>query len=126
MTRTRSAGACQPPARKAFRPAVGRSRETLLRRVTMSGSSKSIVVIGGGVIGLSVAYYAQRCGHRVTIIERGARDHDSCSRGNCGMVVPSHFIPLAAPGMVGLGLRMMCNPESPFTIQARPSWDLLL
>jgi D-amino-acid dehydrogenase len=92
----------------------------------MSGSSKSIVIIGGGVIGLSVAYYAQRRGHRVTIIERGARDHDSCSRGNCGMVVPSHFIPLAAPGMVGLGLRMMCNSESPFTIRAWPSWDLLM
>lgn len=91
----------------------------------MSRSSKSIVVIGGGVIGLSVAFYAQRRGHRVTILERGTPDHDSCSRGNCGMVVPSHFVPLAAPGMVGLGLRMMWNPESPFTIRPRLNWDLL-
>jgi D-amino-acid dehydrogenase len=41
------------------------------------------------------------------------------------MVVPSHFIPLAAPGMVALGLKWMWNPESPFYIKPRLSWDLL-
>ena len=41
-----------------------------------------------------------------------------------GMIVPSHFIPLAAPGMVALGLRWMWNPESPFYIQPRLDWDL--
>ena len=38
------------------------------------------------------------------------------------MIVPSHFIPLAAPGMIAKGLRMMLNPESPFFI--RPRLDL--
>jgi D-amino-acid dehydrogenase len=33
------------------------------------------------------------------------------------MIVPSHFIPLAAPGMVALGLKWMWNPESPFYIK---------
>ena len=37
------------------------------------------------------------------------------------MIVPSHFIPLAAPGMVALGLRWMWNPESPFYV--RPRWS---
>jgi D-amino-acid dehydrogenase len=64
-------------------------------------------------------------GHAVTVIERGAPDHDSCSLGNAGMVTPSHFIPLAAPGMVALGLRMMWNPESPFYIRPRLDPDLL-
>jgi D-amino-acid dehydrogenase len=41
------------------------------------------------------------------------------------MVVPSHFIPLAAPGMVALGLRWMWDPESPFYIQPRFDWDLI-
>jgi D-amino-acid dehydrogenase len=50
---------------------------------------------------------------------------DGCSYGNAGMVVPSHFIPLAAPGMVALGLKWMWNPESPFYIKPRLSWDLL-
>lgn len=83
--------------------------------------SKSILIVGGGVIGLCTAYYALRKGHRVTIVERGAPDHDCCSLGNAGMVVPSHFVPLAAPGMVALGLRMMFNPEGPFRI--KPRWN---
>ena len=86
--------------------------------------SKSICIIGGGVIGLFTAYYAMREGHRVTILERGKPDHDACSLGNAGMIVPSHFVPLAAPGMVSLGLRMMLNPKSPFTIRPRLDRDL--
>ena len=60
---------------------------------------KRVVVIGGGVIGLSVAAECTRRGHRVTVIEK-ARARRGASFGNAGMVVPSHFIPLAAPGMV--------------------------
>jgi D-amino-acid dehydrogenase len=87
--------------------------------------ARSILIVGGGVIGLSMAYYALRKGHRVTLLERGGPGHDCCSQGNAGMVVPSHFIPLAAPGMVGFGLRMMWNPESPFYIKPRLSPELL-
>lgn len=87
--------------------------------------SKRILVIGGGVIGLSTAYYCARKGHRVTVIDRNPEQRDGCSFGNAGMIVPSHFIPLAAPGMVALGLKWMWNPESPFYIKPRLDWDLL-
>ncbi len=86
---------------------------------------KRILIIGGGVIGLSTAYYAAGKGHRVTVIERNSERHEGCSFGNAGMVVPSHFIPLAAPGMVALGLKWMWNPESPFYVKPRLSWELL-
>ncbi len=62
---------------------------------------------------------------RVTLVERNAAQRDGCSFGNAGMVVPSHFVPLAAPGMVALGLKWMWNPESPFYIKPRLSRDLL-
>jgi D-amino-acid dehydrogenase len=88
-------------------------------------SSKEIVIVGGGVIGLCTAYYAAQRGHAVRIVERGGPDHDCCSLGNAGLVVPSHFIPLAAPGMVALGLRMMFNPESPFYVRPRLDPDLI-
>lgn len=86
--------------------------------------SKSIVIIGSGVIGLCTAYYCARRGHRVTVLDREAAGHEGCSFGNAGMITPSHFVPLAAPGMVALGLKWMWNPESPFYIKPRLDYDL--
>lgn len=85
--------------------------------------SKRIVIIGGGLIGLSTAAECVKRGHRVTVLER-APERRGASLGNAGMIVPSHFIPLAAPGMVAMGLKWMWNPESPFYIKPRLSWDL--
>ena len=87
--------------------------------------SKSILIIGSGVIGLSTACYCARRGHHVTVIDRNPEQRDGCSFGNAGMVVPSHFVPLAAPGMVALGLKWMWNPESPFYIKPRLNWELM-
>ena len=86
---------------------------------------KSIIIIGAGVLGLSTAYYAARQGHHVTVLDRGTADDLNCSYGNCGLIVPSHFIPLAAPGMVPLALKWMFNPESPFYLKPRLDADLL-
>lgn len=84
-----------------------------------------IGIIGSGIIGLSCAYACGQRGHRVTLIDRNPARRDGCSFGNAGMVVPSHFVPLAAPGMVALGLKWMWNPESPFYIKPRLDPDLL-
>ncbi len=86
--------------------------------------SKNIVIIGAGAIGLSCALHCARKGHRVTVLERNGARRDGCSFGNAGMIVPSHFVPLAAPGMVKLGLKWMLNPESPFYIKPRLDGDL--
>jgi len=87
--------------------------------------AKEVLIIGGGVVGLCTAYYALQRGHRVTVVERGAPDHDCCSLGNAGLIVPSHFIPLAAPGIVAQGLRMTLRPTSPFYIRPRANRDLV-
>ncbi len=87
--------------------------------------AERVVIVGGGVIGLCSAYYALKNGFPVTVIEREAAGADNCSMGNAGMVVPSHFTPLAAPGMISKGLRWMLNPESPFFVRPRLSWDLM-
>ena len=91
----------------------------------MNIGSKSILIIGGGVIGLSTAYYCARRGHRVTLIDRNPEQRDGCSFGNAGMVVPSHFVPLAAPGVVKTALKWMWNPESPLYIKPRLNWELM-
>jgi D-amino-acid dehydrogenase len=86
--------------------------------------SKSVLIIGAGAVGLSCALHCARKGHRVTVVERGGAQRDGCSFGNAGMIVPSHFVPLAAPGMVKLGLKWMWNPESPFYIKPRLDGEL--
>jgi D-amino-acid dehydrogenase len=86
---------------------------------------KHIVVLGGGVIGLAVAEACTRRGQRVTLIEQHGEQRSSCSSSNAGMVVPSHFVPMAAPGMVAMGLKWMWNPESPFYIKPRLDLDLI-
>jgi D-amino-acid dehydrogenase len=88
-------------------------------------SGKHVAIVGGGAIGLSCAYYLLERGHRVTVIERGAADHDCCSLGNAGYISPSHFLPLAAPGLMGQAIRWMWNPESPFYLPPRPDPELL-
>jgi D-amino-acid dehydrogenase len=88
--------------------------------------SKHVVIIGGGVIGLCSAYYARQRGFDVTVVDRGNTTTDTCSTGNAGMIVPSHFIPLAAPGMVSMGIKMMLNPKSPFGFKLPPTLDQIL
>jgi D-amino-acid dehydrogenase len=87
--------------------------------------SKHVLIVGGGIVGLCVAYYCARKGHRVTLIERGGPDRDGCSFANAGMLVASHVVPLASPGMVQLGFKWMWNAESPFYVKPRFSADLL-
>ena len=79
---------------------------------------KNVIVIGGGIIGLSSAYYLQQAGHNVIVLDKGDFS-DNCSYGNAGYVCPSHFIPLATPGIVWQGLKWMLNSRSPFYV--RPS-----
>ena len=83
-----------------------------------------VIIIGGGIIGLSSAYYLQQSGHAVTVIDK-TDISDNCSYGNAGYVCPSHFIPLATPGIVVQGLKWMFDATSPFYVQPRFSKSLL-
>lgn len=83
-----------------------------------------VTIVGAGVIGLCSAYYLQKEGYEVTVIERGDIT-DGCSFGNMGYISPSHFIPLASPGIIAEGIRHMLSSSSPFYIKPRLNWDLL-
>lgn len=83
-----------------------------------------VVIIGGGIIGLSAAYYLSKEGHRITVLDKG-EIVGNCSYGNAGMIVPSHFVPLAAPGMLSQGIRWMFNSSSPFYIKPSFSRELI-
>ncbi|MSU69871.1 MAG: FAD-dependent oxidoreductase [Opitutaceae bacterium] len=86
---------------------------------------KSVIICGGGIVGLCCAYYLAREGIAVTLLEREAEDHDHCALGSAGYISRSHIIPLSAPGMVWQGLKWMMNSRSPFYIKPRLDGDLL-
>lgn len=94
----------------------------LTAEVNMENKGKA-VIIGGGIMGLASAYYLLKSGWKVTLIDKGDLS-DNCSHGNAGMIVPSHFIPLAAPGMISKGIKWMFNSRSPFYV--KPSLDFSL
>ncbi len=75
-------------------------------------------IIGGGTVGLFTAYYLAEAGIEVTVIDQGDLTK-GCSIGNAGMIVPSHFVPLASPGMIGKGVKWMFSAKSPFYIHPR-------
>ena len=76
---------------------------------------KKTIIIGGGVIGLSTAYYLVNSGHKVVVLD--AKDFQTnCSTGNAGLIVPSHFIPLAAPGVISKGLLWSIRSKSPLSV----------
>ncbi|WP_378179089.1 NAD(P)/FAD-dependent oxidoreductase [Aquimarina sp. SS2-1] len=85
---------------------------------------KNCVIIGGGIIGLCSAYFLQKEGHKVTIIDQSSMDFGA-SYVNAGYITPSHIIPLAAPGVMKKGLKWMFNPSSPLFIKPRLDIDFL-
>ncbi len=81
-------------------------------------------IIGGGIIGLSTAYYLQQEGWEVTIIDRGDGT-DGCSFGSMGYLSPSHFAPLAQPGVISQGILWMFKQKSPFYVRPALNGDLI-
>lgn len=76
------------------------------------------VVVGAGAVGTAAAYYLQRAGFSVTLVDQGDVGR-GCSYGNCCLIVPSHSEPLPGPGVVGQALRFLLSRTSPFYIRPR-------
>lgn len=86
-------------------------------------SKSRTVIVGGGVIGLACAHFLNRLGQAVTIIDRGTIG-GGCSHGNCGLVVPSHVLPLAEPGAAWDGLKSLFNRRA--ALRVSPRFDVRL
>jgi D-amino-acid dehydrogenase len=82
------------------------------------GESFDVVVVGGGVIGWSVASAVTRIGRSVLLIDAGP-PLAGTSSANAGHLVPSHVIPFAAPGMVRAGLRSLVARDGAFAVDPR-------
>lgn len=83
-----------------------------------------MAVVGGGVIGLCVAYHLRAAGVAVTVLERD-RAGSGASRGNAGEVCPDQSWPLPAPGIVTGSLRTLHRRDSALFVRPQPSSALL-
>ncbi len=76
-----------------------------------------VLIIGGGSIGLNAAYYLLKAGRGVTLLDEKAIGVGS-SAGNAGHIVPSHIVPLAAPGIIPTAIKWLLDTKnSPFSMK---------
>jgi D-amino-acid dehydrogenase len=78
-----------------------------------------IVIIGAGIIGLTIADYLQRGGRQVTLIDRKGIANEA-SFGNAGALAFADILPLASSGMIRKAPKWLFDPLGPLSI--RPSY----
>ncbi|MCR4346901.1 MAG: D-amino acid dehydrogenase [Sulfuricaulis sp.] len=78
-----------------------------------------VLVLGSGVIGVTTAWYLQRAGHEVTVVDRQAEVGLETSHANGGQVSWGAGTPWAAPGIPLKALKWMLRPHSPLVLRPR-------
>ena len=87
-------------------------------------SPARVAVIGGGMVGLSAAWFLQEAGVQVTVYERDAVGAGA-SWGNAGWLAPALTAPLPEPAVLRYGLRALLRPRSPVYVPVRADRALL-
>ena len=78
-----------------------------------------VLVVGGGIIGASCAASLAEHGADVTVMDAG-KPRFGTSVANAGHIVVSHSVPMAAPGMVGQGVRSLLSRDGAFALSSHP------
>jgi len=81
-----------------------------------------VIVLGGGVIGISTAHYLAQSGVEVTLLERQPGAALETSHANAGQVSPGYSTPWAAPGIPLKALKWMFQKHAPLAIRPDGSW----
>src|SRR4051812_30741000 len=86
--------------------------------VFVPGSPRQVAVVGGGMVGLSCAWFLQEPGVQVTVYERDSVGAGA-SGGNPGWLPPALTAPLPEPAVLRYGLRAVLSPRSPVYLPLR-------
>lgn len=79
--------------------------------------NSDVVIVGGGVVGVTSAMYLLEKGYSVTIVEKNKDVGDGVSYGNNALILPSMAGPLATPGLPGDLLKYIGDEHSPFSFK---------
>ena len=90
-----------------------------LRQVTTGLSVLKICVLGAGVIGTTTAYFLQKGGHEVTVIDRQSGAGLETSFANGGQISVSHAAPWAGPQVPILMLKWLGKEDAPLLYHLR-------
>nr|WP_323840981.1 MULTISPECIES: D-amino acid dehydrogenase [unclassified Moraxella] len=74
------------------------------------------IILGGGVIGVTTAYYLAKLGVEVTVIDRQADVGEETSFANAGQISPGYSTPWAAPGIPTKAAKWLFQKHAPFAI----------
>lgn len=80
-----------------------------------------VLVLGGGVIGVTSAWYLAKAGHEVTVVDRQAEPGLETSFANAGEVSPGYASPWAGPGVPVKAIKWLLMKHGPLVI--RPKVD---
>jgi D-amino-acid dehydrogenase len=75
-----------------------------------------VVVIGGGVVGLTTAYHLAKEGAEVTLVDARGTGLGT-SEVNAGWVCPAESAPVPGPGVILKSMKWMLRPDSPLYIK---------
>ncbi|MBR8744135.1 FAD-binding oxidoreductase [Nocardiopsis sp. MG754419] len=89
-----------------------------------AGVPRTVIVVGAGIVGLSTAWFLQRYGVGVTVVERDTVA-SGASWGNAGWIAPGLTIPLNDPAVLGHGVRAVLDPRAPLSIPPTTDTGLL-
>ncbi|MFZ9335291.1 MAG: D-amino acid dehydrogenase [Burkholderiaceae bacterium] len=84
-----------------------------------------IVVVGGGITGVTSAYALARAGHRVTLLERNRYPAMDTSFANGGQLSASNAEVWTHPSTLLKGMKWMLKPDAPLLVNPKPSWHKL-
>jgi D-amino-acid dehydrogenase len=78
-----------------------------------------IIVLGGGVVGVTAAWYLAQAGHEVTVVERRRDVGMETSFANGGQISASHAEPWAKPAVLPKLLRWLGREDAPLLFRLR-------
>ncbi|PKO67144.1 MAG: D-amino acid dehydrogenase [Betaproteobacteria bacterium HGW-Betaproteobacteria-16] len=84
-----------------------------------------LIVIGGGITGVTSAYALARQGHQVTLIEKHRYAGMETSHANGGQLSASNAEVWTHPSTLIKGLKWMLKADAPLLVNPKPSWHKL-
>ncbi len=87
-----------------------------IRTLPVTRPSKTVAIVGAGIVGVATAIWLQRAGHRVVLVDRTGPG-EGASHGNGGVLASCAIAPVTGPGLLRKAPRMLFDPREPLSLK---------